>query len=239
MWGWVKRAARAVGNFVRGVASSLVQTVKWLGNTLLGLGDFVLTLLGIMPWKKIRVQAVVLLEGRQPVADRDDVQKVVDLAAQVFAQELKVRLIQPFRRVTLEPESAPADALEVGCDAAIWGAQFTSAGAWFRSHQVPSPFGTFFGYGAPVTVFVVKDVRGKSGCAPPGFLADYAVIDPAALAGAEDMRLTFAHEVGHTCNLTHLRARGTLMQGDHLGRPRRLKRTQKAIFRGSPHVTYL
>ena len=192
-----------------------------------------------MPWKRIRVQGVVLLdEKREPVADPADVQKVLDLARDVFADQVKVRLSSPFRRVTVIPEAAPPDVLEVGCDADIWGAQFTGVGGWFRKHQARRPAG-IFGYGSPVTVFVVRDVEGKRGCAPPGFLADYAVIDPAALGGGEDSRLTLAHEVGHACNLTHLLADGTLMQADYPGRPRSFTRMQKAIFRGSPHVTYL
>lgn len=238
MWGWIKGAASAAWNFVKGIGSSLWQTIKWLVHSIIGLIDFILTLLGIMPWKKIRVQAVILLdEKRQPVASREDVQAVVDLAADVFADQMHVRLSMPDGHVTLIPEAAPSNVLEVGCDADIWGAQFTSVGAWFRSHQSRTPFGTIFGYGSPVTVFVVRNVEGKRGCAPPGFLADYAVIDPDALTDGEGSMLTLAHEVGHACNLLHWS--GTLMKKSHTGRPRKLKRLQKAIFRGSPHVTYL
>lgn len=237
MWGWIKRAARAVGNFVRGVANAVFQAVKWVVHTVVGLLDGILTLIGWMPWKKISVQGVILVdEKREPLADRDAVQAVIDLAASVFADQMHVRLIQP-GHVTILAEIPPKDVLEPGCDASILGAQFTSVGAWFRSHQWPSPAGTFLGYGHPVTVFVVRDVIGKMGCAPPGFLADYAVIDPDALSGDEGARLTLAHEVGHACNLWHWD--GTLMKKEHSGRPRTLRRWQKALFRGSPHVTYL
>jgi len=251
MWGWVKKAAkkvanavkkaaRAVWHFVRGVFSSLVQFVKWTVNTVLGLGEFVLILVGFMPWKTVRVQAVVLLnEHRIPVASREDVQKAVDLAATVFADEMHVRLEQPLGHVTLHPEAAPKEALDVGCDASIWGAQFTGVGAWFRSRQVRRPAGTLLGYGEPVTVFVVRDIPSKAGCCPPGFLADYCVINPRALVLPVGMLLTLAHEVGHACNQPdHWRTDGTLMQASGSGRPRHLKRWQKALFRGSPHVTY-
>jgi hypothetical protein len=240
MWGWLTSATGAVWNFGRGAVSSLLQGSKWLANTLFGIGEYILTIFGIMPWKKLRVQAVVLLdEKRLPVADRDEVQKAVDLAAEVFAREMHVRLSSPYGHVVLNPEAAPSNVLEVGCNADIWGAQFTGVGAWFRQHQVRRPAGTVLGYGEPVTVFVVRDVSDKRGCCPPGFLADYCVIDPVALQGLEGSLLTLAHEVAHACNLTHLLANGTLMQRGHEGRPRRLARWQKAFFRSSPHVTYV
>ena len=251
MWGWVKKAARKVvraakkvasfvGNLVRGVLSTIVQAVKWLGNTLLGIFEIVLTLVGVMPWKKLRVQAVVLLnEKREPVADRDLVQAVWDLAATVFADEVHVRLEQPLGHVVLHPEPAPAEVLEVGCDEDILGAQFTGVGGWFRSRQVRRPAGTLLGYGEPVTVFVVRDVRNKMGCAPPGFMADYCVIDPDCLTPPEGDMLTLAHEVGHACNLFHPLGGGTLDPRPPTGRPRKMTRWQKALFRGSPHVTYL
>lgn len=134
------------------------------------------------------------------------------------------------------PEAAPSDVLEPGSDADILGAQFTSVGAWFRDHQIGS-VGSLVGYGTPVTLFVVRDVIDKRGCAPPAFMADHAVIDPEALSGDEGSLLTAAHEVGHACNLTHWS--GTLMKKSHENRPRKLNRLQKAIFRASGHVTYL
>lgn len=233
MFGWLDDA----WDFVKGAASSIWQSIKWLVNFVFGLPDFILTLLGIMPWKKIRVQGMILLdEKRVPVADREAVQAVIDLAAEVFADEMHVRLRSPLGNVALVPEAAPSEVLEVGCDADIWGAQFTGVGAWFRDRQVSSG-GSLFGYGGPVTLFVVRNVEGKRGCAPPAFLADYAVIDPDALSGDEGSLLTAAHEVGHACNLLHWS--GTLMKKSHTGRPRTLNRLQKAIFRASGHVTYL
>jgi hypothetical protein len=237
MWGWIKSTAGAVWDFVKGVGSSIWQSIKWLLNFVFGLPDFILTLLGIMPWKKVRVQGMILLdEKRQPVATREAVEAVIDLAEEVFADQMHVRLVRPFERVGVVPEAAPSYALEVGCDADIWGAQFTNVGAWFRHRQVVGP-GTIFGYGSPITLFVVRNVIDKRGCAPPAFLADYAVIDPDALSGDEGSLLTAAHEVGHACNLLHWSS--TLMQKGHTGRPRKLKRLQKAIFRASGHVTYL
>jgi hypothetical protein len=81
MRGWIKDAASAGLERCDGTRQSRVAGLWWLVNTVVGLLDGLLTLLGIMPWKKIRVQGVVLLdEKREPVADRDDGQEVLDLA---------------------------------------------------------------------------------------------------------------------------------------------------------------
>ena len=96
MFDWIGDAASAVWNGVRGIVSSVWQGFWWLVNSFLDLFDGLLTLLGIMPWKRIRVQGVVLLdEKREPVAERDDAQAVLDLAKEVFAKEVKVRLSSP------------------------------------------------------------------------------------------------------------------------------------------------
>ena len=136
MWGWVEDAwdavtdaAGAVWHFGKGIVNFGWQGAWWLVNTFVGLLEVLGTFLGIMFWKQIRVQGVVLLdEKRLPVADPEDMQEVLDLAKDVFAEQAKVRLISPVGRVTYVPEAAPTDVLEPGCDAEILGAQFTNVG---------------------------------------------------------------------------------------------------------------
>jgi hypothetical protein len=236
MWGWIVDAASAAWDAVKGFFSDLWQFVKWLIHRGIGLIEFILTMLGVMLPKKIRVQAVVLLdEHRKPTASREDVQRAVDLADAVFRDEVNVRVVSPVGHVTIEPDPAPSFVLDVECGSSAFFSQFTAVGAWLRAHANRTPWGTILGNGAPVTAYVVRDVRNKSGCSV-AFIADYIVIDPAALAGQEGMRLTLAHEIGHACDLWH--DSGTLMQAGPTGRPRKLSRYQRAIFRSSPHVTY-
>jgi hypothetical protein len=237
MWGWIKDAAQGAWDFIKGVGSALAQTIKWILQRGIGILDFFLTLAGIMPEKKIRVEARILVKDGKPVADRDDVQAVLDLANEVFKQGVNVRVVSRTDRPTLIPDDAPARNLVVACGAGAFASAFSSVGAWFRRHLARSPAGTVFGYGSPVTVFVVENVEGKKGCSV-GFLADFVVIDPEALRGDEGSLLTLAHEVGHACDLVHAGAGTSLMRASSDGRTRRMKRLQRAIFRSSPHVTY-
>jgi hypothetical protein len=79
----------------------------------------------------------------------------------------------------------------------------------------------------------VHDVVGKCGCSLGPF-GDYVTIDAGGLGGT---RRILAHELGHSCGLPHTSREGNLMRPRSPGE--RLTRLQRAILRGSRHVTYL
>jgi hypothetical protein len=240
MWGWVKKAAKVVGNAVRGAVSFVVQAVKAVVHRILGIPDFIGTLTGWWtPEKRIKVEALVLQKNKKPLANLGDVQDVLTLADQVFREQMNVRIVnrQGGRPQMLAAE-APARNLSVTCyPPKVLASDFSSVSSWFRDHQVRTTGGTLFGYGHPVTVFVVENVEGDNAGCCPGFFTDYAVIDPDALGGSEETRLTLAHELGHSCGLFWHSGSGNLMKHAHTGRTRHLNRFQKAIFRSSGHVT--
>ena len=60
MW-WVAKA-------VAGLISQTVNIITEAFHRLFGLGDFFLSLLGIMPMKKIRVTVVILRDDNWPLA---------------------------------------------------------------------------------------------------------------------------------------------------------------------------
>lgn len=251
MWGWAKKAARTVGRAVKGAAkvvghaikgafSAGVQWVKALWNRLAGIPEFLGTLFGIRWRKKVAVEVLILTKHGKPLASIADVQGALDLADEVFRQQMNVHIVnkQGGRPLILAGE-VPARNLSVTCyPPKVLASDFSAVSDWFRDHQERKTSGTFFGYGQPITVFVVENVEGdNSGCCP-GFLTDYAVIDPGALSGSEAKRLTLAHEVGHACGLFWHSGTGNLMKHDPSGRARHLSRLQKALFRSSGHVTY-
>jgi len=264
MWGWVKKAARAVkkvavgaAHAVRGVASFAVQFVKGVVHRIIGIPEFFGTLFGYMPEKQIAIEPLILMKDGTPLATLADVQTVLDLAADTFHEQVNVRVVNgQGRRPLILAAEVPPDNLSVTCaDSKVFFSNFSDVGAWFRSNQAEKMSGTIFGYGQPVTVFVVENVEGNnSGCCT-GFISDYAVIDPGALDATEgDGRLlTLAHEVGHACGLPHPFVRGlsalvtpgrsfkrdigNLMKHASDERGRRLGRLQRAVFRSSGHVT--
>jgi hypothetical protein len=241
MWGFIKGAVNAVADAVAGAVHTIWSGVKAIIAFVFGLPDFVLALFGIYLPKKIRVEAMILVdEHRQPVAARDEVQEALELANAEYKEQMNVRVIFLSRDPVIIPEIPPPSVLVHSCWPDAFTDTFAEAGRWLRQHAISLPIRSQIGWGSPVTVFVIRNVTGdKNGCSA-GMLADYVVIDPDALdtqKGPEGKRLTLAHEVGHACRLVW-HQNNTLMRADWHGRPRRLTRLQKALFRSSGHVSY-
>ena len=163
-----------------------------------------------------------------------------------------------------EPGIAPSYALGVSCTEAwgSWGEDFRAAGAYFRNRLARSIAGFFFGYGQPVTAFVVRSIDASSsdpndGCSN-GPLSNYVTVVAVreAICGqysAEDdvsvlsywvdsinLRI-LAHETAHACGLVwHTSGFDNLMTQDSEGGVgTELSRFHRVIFRSSRHVTYL
>jgi hypothetical protein len=222
------RFARAAG--LQGV--SLARAVV---SRVLGLPDLLAALAGWRPAKKLRIRVVVLRDERgAPLVGKDAVQESLTEAGRVLEREARVALVSAGDRLfeTLA-DSAPAAALEHPCSAqGLWRADLGPAGAYFRrrlARGVRLPLGL----GAPVTVFVVRDVVGKCGCSL-GPLGDYVTIDRGGLT--RGTRRILAHELGHSCGLRHSTRDDNLMRP--AGPGERLTRLQAAIVRSSRHVTY-
>lgn len=121
---------------------------------------------------------------------------------------------------------APPAALRPPCNAPALVHALSPAGLYLRRQAVPRS----------VTVFAVDVVapgRRTAGCSL-GPLADHVVVGRAGLPGRDG--LTAAHELGHALGLSHLGARGTLMQPGPAGRRPSLHRWQVALLRASRHL---
>jgi hypothetical protein len=106
------------------------------------------------------------------------------------------------------------------------------AGAFFRSLRATTTLGSLTGYGAPLTVFVVRSISTHNGCSL-GVAADYVTVDAKTLRHG---RRVLAHEVAHACGLWHSRRPNNLMIP--VGPGEELAKWQAAILRTSRHVTY-
>lgn len=261
---WYESVADAVGSFFREFGTLLIEIL----NRAIGVVDFLLTLLGIMLPKKMRVGIVVLRDAqgnglladdRLPPADLADQQQKLQDAVDVMKQCLKNQMKVDLRTADgtasddatdfyrLLPFPAPTYALDVKCGAGLWGQDFGQTGQYFQRYASGNrPF-----YGSPVTIFVVQDVADKLGCSL-GPLTNWVVVEKAGFNrytgppdGVTRRPTTPMHEVGHACGLWHKgpqswskTPRSNLMIS---GVPRgiQLSRLQRAVFRNSRHVTFL
>ena len=198
----------------------------------LGFPELVASLAGWRRPKKLRLRVVVLRdeEGR-PVVEEGDVRDALEEAQRVLRTTAGVSVIPLSGRfVDIGDVPAPRTALDSPCtDSGLWRTDLSAAGRYFRERRLRGRFGR----GAPLTVFVVRDVVGKCGCSL-GPLGDYITIDRSGLHSPT--RRILAHELGHSCGLRHIRDETNLMRprgpGEHL------TRWQRAVLRSSRHVTY-
>lgn len=217
------------------VAAGLTQGINVLreaGNRVVGIPDIGGSLAGSRRPKKLRVRVAILRDEQgKPVAAPEDVEPSLAEARRVLREALAIDLMasaEPLVRTVAEP--APAAALDSPCAEGSWRADFGPGGAFFRRFGVRGPAS---GSGAPITVFVVREVLGKAGCSL-GPLVDYVTVDLGALRGRT--KRVLVHELGHACGLPHSRLVENLMLPRRMGD--RLESWQVAVLRSSRHVTY-
>ena len=216
-------------------ATGLAQGANVLregGSRLVGIPELAGSLAGSRRPKKLRIRVVILRdETGKPVATPEQVDPSLVEARRVLRERLAIDLLpaaEPLVRTLEVP--APPSALDSPCAEGSYKADFGEGGAFFRRHRER---GGVTGSGAPITVFVVRDVLGKAGCSL-GPLVDHVTVDKTALEGKR-LRV-LAHELGHACGLPHSTAAENLMLPKAMGDG--LQPWQVAVFRSSRHVTY-
>lgn len=236
LWGSIKKGFKKVVRVVKQAVKQAVSIVKEVVNRAIGVLDFVGSLLGIRPRKKLRLRVVILRdESGKPLVSEKELEPSLEEARRVYDKEVQTKIVAAGGKLVVTLDNpAPSEALDVGCDSDAWKQDFGEAGDYFSSHSANNLGGFLIGYGAPVTVFIVRDVAGEGGCSL-GPLVNYVTVDLGGLAGST--KRVLAHEVAHACGLWHSKSKGNLMFADEPGPT--LKRWQEAIFRNSRHVTFL
>jgi hypothetical protein len=259
--GWIVSALAFIVELLFSIPV-LGRILKWIwnivltvGSVILGLVDFLVGLIGILPEKKLRICVVILRdEMGDLLATRASLVPLLQNAIDIFRREANVRVIPSaplqFDSGFAGRERATEDwvhtqtrgrndssVLDVACDSGAAGEDLLTVGAQFELLASTACFYSnarrVLGYGAPVVVFIVRSVGGtdESGCSL-GPLSDYVTVE----ANRPPDSSVIAHELGHACNLLHVDDRNNLMA---LGRmDTRLSRLQVAWLRISRHVTY-
>lgn len=254
-----------IGTLVRWILNGISYVLGIFGS----LVDAFLGLIGIRPEKILRICSVILLdENGNEMADTTDVVAMLQLAADVYKRDANIRLV-PLRAfkyntgfngaetvdeswVQVDSNNSDADLLDPACNA---GDEWLLEGSKFQFKvSTLCFFGSWrrvLGYGAPITVFIVRDIPSALGCGLG--IVDYITVDGMA-ADPTDPNYsprTIGHEVGHACMLIHvcvddgitnMMATGGACDPDSTTAPDRINPTmgdgQAIVVRSSKHVTY-
>lgn len=222
-----------MGQRIVGLLIQVVNILKDVIKRVVSIFDFLLCLLGVMPTKKLRVRFVILRDEKGiPLAKEDVVMEAYESTMKLLSRAAHLDIIPIGWRVVNAPYASPRAALDVHCTDGAWSDDTGAAGAYYRSVMARTTAGDLTGYGAPVTVFIVRKISDRNGCSL-GALTDYVTVEAGVITRTPRL---IAHEIGHACGLWHVGDKTNLMVAKDPGD--RLSRWQLAVLRNSRHVTY-
>jgi hypothetical protein len=253
-----------VGPVIRWIINFVTTVVAVIGS----LFDWVMGAIGIRPEKILRVCTVVLKDEKgDAVASMDVAKQLLQLACNIYKRDANVRIIPsaPFRYATgfsgaetvddswviVDGSNSDATLLDVPCQSATSAMGLPASGFQLKM-SVLCFYGAWrrvFGYGAPVSCFIIRDVTDAIGCHVT--FTDYCTIDGAVTLPHPSPR-TLGHEVGHACMLDHqcvdldnanmMGTQGDCGETDSTTLPDRvnprISNGQALTIRASKHVTY-
>jgi hypothetical protein len=247
LWSKIKSAVKTAWRAVKAGVRIVVRIVVGAAFRFsFGLADL---FLGFFAWprKRLRLHVFILsasTPGGEPTSTQQVVptQEVLDAIART--QELYKTAfnvdIRSWAKTFIEviPEPPPPEVLDLdpGIDFV-----FGTAGEWFNDHLAGwngIPISVTF----PITVFVIREVKGAGAGVSLNIFGDYVVIDHEGLT--KNSSLALGHEIGHTCGLSpglpdwHDWTPLNLMFAKLESLGNNVKWFQKNILRSSRHVQY-
>ncbi len=239
-WKKLKKAVRKAWRVVKGVVRVFVKVVIGIIMRIIHvLAE--LFLFGVQ--KTLTVQVMILTDETGVVlVQPQDLDQAITTAKQVFKDKFNVA-IKAYGKPIVQsiPQPAPLAALDVHCDGGAWTEEFGQAGEFFATHSagwVGGPISLAF----PVTAFVVRSIEGKIGCSIP--ITDYVTLSSKPIPDLTGVGLTgvtspttLAHELAHTCLLTHRDDPKNLLYAD-ASRGTDVTWWQRRVARTSRHCTF-
>ena len=236
-WSKVKKAVKKVVRVVRGVISQVVNIVFNVVQSIIGIPDWIGSLIGIRPKKKLRLKVDVLRDQNGSyLATQKELVPIIQKVIEIYKKRCNKKVI-PVKENFIEfyDPIPPRDALFPSCDGGAWTNDLGLAGSFYSLVTAVSKGGLLgFGYASPVTAIVVQDIIDKKGCSL-GPLTNYITIDLSGISTLD----TLSHEIGHSCSLLHRKRKSNLMYRKSKDRGDDLSHWQSSIIRWSKHATYL
>lgn len=223
---------------IGGILRTILNWVTEIIWRLVGLLDFLASLVGIRPRKKMYVGVVVPSVDGRPIVTEAAVQRQIDALVDLYDRLCNINVITTGICHTNVP--APEGGLTVSCDAGGFFSDWWLAGSYFEFASATCKFRDSFrrvvGLGAEIIVFVVQDVTptGTNGCSFTS-THNYVVIE----AKPGDQAFVAAHEVGHACWLPHDGDPSNLMASITPSTDPVLTNVQISVIRWSKHCVYI
>jgi hypothetical protein len=224
-----------IGGIIRTILNWVTEIV-W---RLVGLVDFVGSLVGIRLRKKMYFGVIVPSVRQIPIVTDAEIQRQVDAAVELYDRTCNINLI--FTGICHTDISPPDAGLTVACDAGGFFNDWWLAGSYFEFAAATCKFTDSFrrviGLGAEIIVFIVQDVTPSAttnGCSF-GSTHNYVVIE----AKPTDQAFVAAHEMGHACWLPHDGDPANLMNDITPSANPTLTNVQIALVRWSKHCVYI
>ena len=223
---------------IGGILRTILNWVTEIIWRIVGLIDFLGSLLGIRPRKKMYFGVVVPSVGGVQIVPDVDIMRQVNSAITFYDTTCNINLI--FTGICKTGITPPAAGLSVGCDAGGFFNDWWLAGSYFEIASATCKFTDSFrrviGLGAEILVFIVQDVTpvNTNGCSFTS-THNYVVIE----AKPTDQAFVAAHEMGHACWLTHDSDTNNLMNGSTPVANPVLTSLQISVVRWSKHCVYI
>lgn len=251
---WVARIVCEIVGFVLDVIGfiiSLILSIPIIGaiiRTILnwateiiwrvvGLIDFLGSLVGIRPRKKMYFGVVVPSINGTPLAPDSEVMRQVNATIAFYSSVCNINAI--FSGICHTEVPPPGGSLNTSCDAGGFFDDWLLNGSYYEFSTAVCKFSDSFrrviGLGAEIIVFVVQDIAGSTNGCSYGSTHNYVVIE----ARPGDQAFTMAHEIGHSCWLPHDESASNLMNSSTPAANPALSNLQISLVRWSKHCVYI
>ena len=222
---------------IGGIIRTIINWVMEIFWRIVGVFDFILSLLGARIRKKMYFGLIIPTHDGVPIAAEADLQPQIDAAIEHMDRLCNINLI--YTGACESVVNAPSNPFTYPCNAAGFFSDWWIPGSFFEFASNICKFEDGWrrttGYGAEIIVFVVDDVTPEptDGCSM-GPSTNYVLTE------AQTQNNMIVHEIGHACFLLHRDGdRLNLMSPTVLNDPQTLTNWQVSVIRSSRHCVYI